>query len=112
MEKQKKTVIAIGKRKKAIAKAAVKEGSGKVFVNNIPLNLLPKYRMLRIKEALAIAGPLAESVNITVGVRGGGSWGQTDAARTAMANALVNFHKSKELKQIFSSDLRKVQNFQ
>ncbi len=99
MDKTKKVVVTIGKRKKAIAKAMIKEGNGKVYINKVPLDLLPRYRMLRIKEALAIAGTLAENVNITVGVRGGGSWGQTDAARTAIANGLVNFHKNKELKQ-------------
>ncbi len=98
-DKPKKVVVAIGKRKKAIAKATVREGNGKVYINKIPLQLLPKYRMLRIKEAIAIAGPLAENVLITVRTTGGGAWGQTDAARTAIANSLVNFHKSKELKQ-------------
>lgn len=97
--KPKKIVVAIGKRKKAIAKATIKEGTGKVCINKVPLQLLPKYRMLRIKEALAIAGPLAENVSISVIATGGGAWGQTDAARTAIANSLVTFHKSKELKQ-------------
>lgn len=48
-----------------------------------------------------VAPQAAKGVNIDVTVKGGGIWGQADACRTAIANALVKFENSKELKQLF-----------
>ena len=95
----KKFMVVLGKRKKAIARAIIREGKGQVHINNTLVDNLSRYRKLRLSEALLIAGPLAQTVDINVNVTGGGAWGQIDAARTAIANALVKFHKSKELKQ-------------
>ena len=74
--KKKESIQAIGKRKKAVARATIVEGSGKVRINSVPLELIePKYRRMRIKEALVIAGDIVNSFDISVNVRGGGSWG-------------------------------------
>jgi len=102
MVKKRKTVIGIGKRKKAVARANISEGNGKVRINSVPLDLIePKYKRMRIKEALLIAGDLINSVNISVIVRGGGCWGQADAARTAISNGLVKWNKSNTLKKMY-----------
>lgn len=104
-EKTKTEVIhALGKRKKAIARAYVKEGSGKVKINNVPIDLIePRYRRLRIKEPLILAKSLKkdflDKIDIIVNVKGGGSWGQADACRTAIANALIK--KDEDLKEWF-----------
>ncbi|MBI2972129.1 MAG: 30S ribosomal protein S9 [Candidatus Aenigmarchaeota archaeon] len=101
-KKRKKTMVTVGKRKRAIARATVREGKGVVRVNSIPLDhISPRYRQMRIREALILAGDLAKSVDISVSVHGGGVWGQAEAARTAIANGLVNFHKNENLKNMY-----------
>jgi small subunit ribosomal protein S9 len=102
MKKKKEIIQAVGKRKKAIARAAIRKGSGKVRINSVLLDLLePRYNRMRIKEALILAGDLADRVDIDVNVSGGGTWGQADAARTAIANALVDFSRDDNLKKIY-----------
>jgi small subunit ribosomal protein S9 len=102
-KKKVKIFIALGKRKKAVARAIIREGKGIVRINSIPVsNIEPKYRQMRIKEALLIAGEHAKTVDIEVIVKGGGIWGQADAARTAIANGIVGFYKDNNLKNIYT----------
>lgn len=104
-EKKKKARILqfIGKRKKAVARATIREGSGIVRINSRPLGAIThRYRLMRIKEAVMIAGEAAKGVDIDVNVSGGGVWGQADAARTAIANALAGFSKDSRLKQAYA----------
>ena len=55
---------------------------------------------MRLMEPLVIAGAeVTNKVNIDVKMFGGGWQGQTEAARLAIAKALVQFTKSKQLKQ-------------
>ncbi len=104
VKKKSKVIVATGKRKKAVARAVLREGKGTVRINTIPLELIePRYKRMRIKEALLLAGDLANSVNIDVDAHGGGVWGQADAARTAIANALVQYSKSNALKNAYVS---------
>jgi len=101
MEK-KKVVIATGKRKSAIARATIKEGSGKILINKIPIELIkPEALRLKIREPLFLAGNLVKSVDIKVNVRGGGITGQAEAIRQAIAKGLVEFFKDEKLKQTF-----------
>ncbi len=101
-KKRKKIVITIGKRKKAIARAVIREGKGSIRINSVPLdNIQPRYRRMRIKEAVILAPEKVKDVDIDVTVTGGGIWGQADAARTAIANALVGFHKDNALKNTY-----------
>lgn len=101
-KKKKKLVIALGKRKRATARAVIREGTGRVRINGVPVgNIQPRYRQMRIREALMLASELVKAVDIDVKVRGGGIWGQADAARTAIANALVKFHRDNSLKQAY-----------
>ncbi len=101
-KRKKKPLQATGKRKKAVARATICEGTGKVRINSVPLDLIePRYKQMRIKEALLIAGDLANTVDINVNVAGGGVWGQADATRTAIANALVEWNKSDNLKKMY-----------
>ncbi|MBI2579785.1 MAG: 30S ribosomal protein S9 [Candidatus Aenigmarchaeota archaeon] len=92
----------MGKRKKAVATAIIREGTGKFIINKKPFDAVePRYMRLRLKEPVTIAGELANGIDITVRVKGGGVWGQIDAARTATANALVAWHKSDSLKNAY-----------
>lgn len=100
MAKKKGPTITTGKRKRSVARALVKKGSGKIKINSVPIeNIEPRYRKMRIDEAVRIAGEKAKDVDIDVTVKGGGVWGQADAARTAIASGIVSFHRDNKLKQ-------------
>ena len=95
-----KIVHISGKRKRAIAKATLRPGKGVVRINNQLLdNYEPKLARLRLKEPLILAGDAAKTVNINIKVSGGGCVTQAEAARLAIARALV--HSSKKLEKIF-----------
>ena len=96
----KKTFIASGKRKTAIAKASVKEGTGKVKVNNVPVDQYqPALYRLRVQEPLILAEGTMSKVDISVRVTGGGAMGQADAVRLAIARGLSEYDP--KLKAVF-----------
>lgn len=91
-----------GKRKRAVARATLKQGNGIVTINRIPINFLePKISRLKVMEPLILAGDVAGKVNINVSVSGGGISSQAEASRLAIAKALVDFAKNDKLKEIF-----------
>ena len=91
-----------GKRKAAIARAVVKEGTGKVTINKIPVEIYtPELAKLKIMEPLELASDRAGKVDISVNVNGGGVMGQAAAIRTAIARGLVEFYKDEELERMF-----------
>ena len=97
-----KTVTSSGKRKSAIARAAIRQGTGIVKINNRLLDFYePKLSRLKIKEPLIIAGDLANKVDISINVAGGGISSQADASRLAIAKGLVEFSKSDKLREEF-----------
>ena len=97
-----KTVIASGKRKRAIARATLQQGSGIVKVNNVSIeSVQPKITRMRIQEPIILAGDLADKVDIRVKVRGGGIASQADASRLAIAKGLVEFSKNKTLRDTY-----------
>lgn len=102
MAKKVKNIITTGKRKTSIARVTAKPGTGVVRVNSKSLKIFePEIARLRIKEPLMLAADAAQKVNLHVNVSGGGYLSQADAARVAIAKALVEFTKSKELKKKF-----------
>jgi len=95
-----KTIITTGKRKTAVARATLKNGTGIVKINNTPLESYePAIARLKLKEPLLLAGAAAEKVDISITVNGGGFMGQTEAARLAVAKALAT--KNEKLKEVF-----------
>ena len=97
-----KNIHTSGKRKSATARAVVKQGTGIVRVNSVPIDLVePKMSRLKLMEPLILAGDVANKVNIDVSVIGGGISGQAEASRLAIAKALVNFTKDDKLKETF-----------
>ena len=87
-----RTELARGKRKRAIARARVKEGSGRVRMNSVLSGRMEnRYARELVEEPMRIAGPEALKVDVDVNVRGGGVMGQAQAARTAVARALAQF---------------------
>lgn len=89
-----------GKRKKSIARATVKKGIGRVRVNSVLLEFVqPELARERIREPIKLAGQVGEQVNAEINVRSGGWSSQAEAARLAIARALVEYTGSADLKK-------------
>ncbi|MEK6949135.1 MAG: 30S ribosomal protein S9 [Nanoarchaeota archaeon] len=99
-----KPIVVSGKRKRAIAKATVRPGRGIIRINNLLLeNYSPPISKLKLKEPLILAGDIANKVDISIRVLGGGISSQADASRLAIAKGLVEFSKDEKLRQDFLS---------
>jgi small subunit ribosomal protein S9 len=98
-----KVLVVSGKRKTAIAKATIKPGKGRIRINRIPLEIYePEIARLKIMEPLRMAGEdVWKQIDIKVNVKGGGFMGQAEAARIAIARALLKWTKSSHLKTVF-----------
>lgn len=95
---KKKIIFTTGKRKRAVARASIRPGSGKVLINGELMdNMKNRTLRLRLMEPLIIAEKEWKSHDFNVNVRGGGILGQTDAARQAIAKGLA---------EIYGNDLR------
>jgi small subunit ribosomal protein S9 len=95
-------VHASGRRKTAKARATVKEGSGTIRVNSRPLDVLEDAMRRMIEEPLRIAGEeVYGDVQIQVDSEGGGKNGQAEAARMAVARALVEYSDDEDLEAEF-----------
>lgn len=92
-----------GKRKTAVARASIVEGSGKITINKKDYKQLQTFDKLKIEEPLKIAEEVLGKTNfdVSINVKGGGEKGQIDASRLALARAIVNFSKSKELEKTY-----------
>ena len=98
-----KIINTSGKKKTATARATLKEGKGVVRINKVLLDIYePRLSRLKIQEPVQIAGEMIKSVNIDVVVSGGGTMGQTDAVRTAIAKGIVEWTGDTGLKEAFS----------
>lgn len=101
-QKKKRFVVQRGKRKEAIARASIRPaaqpGKGIVRINGLALSALhsPVERAV-ISEPLAII-PASSQYDLDVVTNGGGRMGQAQAARTAIARALVAAIGDDELK--------------
>jgi small subunit ribosomal protein S9 len=97
-----KSLVTTGKRKRATARAVISAGSGRVTINNIGLSAIqPKLARMKLEEPLMLAGEHASKVDISVNVHGGGFSCGADAARLAIAKALVGFTKDKKLEKAY-----------
>jgi len=94
-----------GKKKTAIARATVSEGTGRIRVDSRPVELVePEQTRLKMLEPFRIADEdLRDNVDIDVIVSGGGFAGQADAVRTAVARGLVEHTNDAELRDAFMS---------
>ena len=102
MAEKPKLAFANGKRKTSVARARVKEGTGKITINDMPLDLYqPEYTRLKIREALIIAGDLGNKVDIKINAQGGGIVSQSDAIRQSIAKGIVDFFKDENLKKVY-----------
>lgn len=92
-----KTIHTSGRRKTAIARATLSPGTGLVRYNNKMIDFIePRLLRERLKEPLYLAKKSIGAVNVMLDTRGGGVLGQIEAARLALARALVAYDKKLE----------------
>lgn len=98
-----KRMIQSGKRKSAVARATISEGKGDIRINKRDYKTLQFFDKLRIEEPLRIAKEVLGKIDfdVSINVVGGGERGQIEAARLALARAISEFAKSKELTETF-----------
>ncbi|MFH1450480.1 MAG: 30S ribosomal protein S9 [archaeon] len=96
----KKSVVTIGKKKSATARATIQKGKGKVMINCVPVSEWgPYYERNLLLEPLSIVGNALDSMDIEITVLGGGPVGQAAACRVAMARGVVKFTGDDKLKK-------------
>jgi small subunit ribosomal protein S9 len=80
---------AVGRRKEAVARAYLKDGSGEIFVNNLPCDQYFERESLRlvVKRPLKVVGKDTE-FDLKLTVVGGGKSGQAGACSHAISRAL------------------------
>ena len=87
-------INALGRRKAAIARIYVSEGSGKITINKRDLKDYFPSELVQyvVKQPLNLLD-VAEKYDIKVNLRGGGFTGQSQALRLAIARALVKINE-------------------
>lgn len=98
-----KQIIISGKRKTAVAKLRMKQGSGNIFYNHLPYTELNLFHKLALLEPIKIfereIGEL--KYDLSIKTSGGGKEGQIQAARLAIAKALVQVSSSETLRKAY-----------
>ena len=86
-------VNAIGRRKAAIARVFVSEGTGKIVINKRELdNYFPSTILQYVVKQPLNKLAVAEKYDIKINLNGGGYKGQAEAARLGIARALVKIN--------------------
>lgn len=86
-------INALGRRKSAVARIFVTEGTGKITINKRDLTEYFPSSILQfvVKQPLTLLG-VTEKYDIKVNLNGGGFTGQSQALRLAIARALVKIN--------------------
>ena len=87
------TVNAVGRRKAAVARVIVKEGTGNIVINKRPLEVYFPSSILQyiVKQPLTTLDVVG-NYDIHVNLDGGGYKGQAEALRLGIARALVKIN--------------------
>ena len=86
-------INAIGRRKCAIARVYVNEGTGKIVINKKDLaNYFPSSILQFVVRQPLNKLEVAEKYDIKINLRGGGFKGQSEAARLAITRALIKIN--------------------
>ena len=107
-------VNALGRRKSAVARIFVTEGTGKITINNKDLQTYFPSSILQyvVKQPLMTIDAL-EKYDIKVNLDGGGFTGQSQALRLAIARALVKINpedkKALRVEGFLTRDAREVE---
>ena len=96
-------IVVSGKRKTSVARAVLTKGEGKITINKKDYQNLQMLDKLKIEEPLRIAESVLGKIkfDVAINVSGGGEKGQIEATRIALAKAISDFAKSKELTNAF-----------
>lgn len=95
--KSKKYIITVGRRKEAVARVYLREGSGKFRIGKRTLEqYFPResHRLI-IGQPLKKAG-LTDKIDIMAKLNGGGISGQADALKHGISRGIVKFDESKK----------------
>ena len=86
-------INALGRRKEAVARIYLSEGKGKITINKKELEAYFPAAILQfvVKQPLELLG-VAGNYDIKVNLDGGGTTGQAEAVRLAIARALVKIN--------------------
>lgn len=86
-------INALGRRKAAVARVFVKEGTGKIIINKRDITEYFPSSILQfvVKQPLALLD-VVEKYDIKANLTGGGFTGQSQALRLAIARALVKIN--------------------
>jgi small subunit ribosomal protein S9 len=100
---EQKIIVVSGKRKTAVAKARITEGTGEVSINRENYTKLNHLDILRVEEPLRIAKEVLGKLNfnVEINVHSGGEKGRLEATRLALARAISEFSNSPELTNAF-----------
>ncbi len=84
--------LGTGRRKSSVARVRIRQGSGKITVNNRDLEVyFPNDQdQVDVRAALKATGT-DESVDVIIRASGGGSTGQAGACKMGIARALVSY---------------------
>lgn len=86
-------INAIGRRKAAVARVYVSEGTGKIVINKRELtNYFPSSILQYVVNQPLNKLGVAEKYDIKINLNGGGYKGQAEAARLGIARALVKIN--------------------
>jgi small subunit ribosomal protein S9 len=93
--KPEKVIAVKSKRKNAVARAYLKEGTGRISVNGFDVNVIEpvalRHTMLEPIAVSAATAGLAKGLDIKVDVDGGGQSAQAQAVRGAIAKGIALF---------------------
>ena len=107
-------VNAIGRRKRAVARVYVSEGTGKITINKRDITEFFPSAILQyvVKQPLELL-QVAEKYDIKANLDGGGFTGQSQALRLAIARALVKINaedkKALQVQGFLTRDSRSVE---
>ncbi|HOI58351.1 30S ribosomal protein S9 [Methanoculleus sp.] len=97
-----KIINTSGKRKTAIARATLKPGNGRIRINSVPLEIYgTELTRMKIAEPLLLVPNALDGVDAAIDVAGGGTMGQAEAVRTALARGIVEWHNDPQIKDVF-----------
>lgn len=91
------------RRKTARAIAVIRKGSGRLYVNGLPVEVFAPNEFVRMKilEPVWLAMDYLSEIDIHAKVKGGGFMAQADALRMAIGRALVSYTKSERLRELY-----------
>lgn len=98
-KRKEKISVTRGKRKESVARAVATPGTGNIFINKAHLSTITDSQLRTTISEPFDYYDKANALDVHVTVYGGGRGGQAQAARTAIARALVAHSKGDEVKE-------------